>query len=246
MIQSPTRVYVQWERSHGSMSVDQSIAFRQPELQRPLSRIPQSPPSLPAYAAPLLSSSRCRIASALAAVFRLTFASLCARADAHSSSWVGTGFRSSMGTWAGAMMCLTTCLLFLDVLHPGVMATTSPVLRESLGSWTINCLGLSKCCKGRKLVSPLSSFARQWEQRDTNLLDLGVPFLPSDAHSDCLGHQPGRHDYAVQLAEGAPGGGHDVRRHVAFWTVDKGTGQGNDIPRGNWGSRYDLDTAEKF
>jgi len=95
------------------------------------------PPSCGAVESLVADELGCR--AAFAAAFRAALASYRARASAHRSSSVGTGLRSSMGTCAGAMMCLTTWRLLLDVLHPGVMATTSPVRSELLGSCT-------RCC----------------------------------------------------------------------------------------------------
>ena len=85
-------------------------------------------------ATPSAASARC---TSFLAARRFSLAARSASRSAYRSSSVGIGGRLSIGTPdPGAMMCLTTCRLCLDTRQPGVMATTSPVRSELLGSWT--------------------------------------------------------------------------------------------------------------
>lgn len=84
----------------------------------------------------VMFANRSASSAALMTDRRSTFSVRFASASSHRSSSVGIGGRSSMGICAGAIMRLTTWRLFLDMRQPGEMATTSPVRRLSLGSWT--------------------------------------------------------------------------------------------------------------
>lgn len=81
-----------------------------------------------------ISAASAASCASLITARRSSLAARWASAAAQRSASVGTGGRSSTGTCAGAMMCLTTWRLFLDVRQPGQMATTSPVRRLSFGS----------------------------------------------------------------------------------------------------------------